>query len=210
MKTVLCYGDSNTYGYNPEDMTRYPKDARWTTILDGLLPAKYEVIPEGLNGRTTAFDREGDDIKNGLRHLVPILHSHRPLDIVIFMLGTNDCNTEVDAKAKDIAEGMEKLIMKTREASLAKQSYLPVIIVVAPAHISSSCKEGPFAYEFDDDSISKSIALSDEYRKLCKRHGCVFADGGDIEVSDIDGIHLSRQGHKQLAHLLAETVLSIG
>ena len=209
MKTVLCYGDSNTYGYDPENGMRYPKEKRWTFILQSLLSEGYEVIAEGLNGRTTAFDREGEDIKNGLRHLVPILHSHRPLDIVIFMLGTNDCNSEVNAKAKDIASGMEKLILKTKEASLLKQSYLPKIIVIAPARISPSCKEGPFAHEFEDDSIRKSKALSEEYEKLCKKHGCIFLDAKDVRVSDTDGIHLSEEGHEKLAHLLAEAILSI-
>ncbi len=209
MKTILCYGDSNTYGYVPGTGTRYPKGERWTDILQSLLPADFEVIAEGLNGRTTAYDREGDDIKNGLRHMVPILHSHRPLHIVIFMLGTNDCNAELNITVKDIRDGMEKLIVKAKEAIPLKQSDPFRIIVVAPPHISPSYKGGPFHGQLNDGSVSKSRALSKEYEELCEKHGCVFVDARDIKVSDTDGLHLTSEAHDKLGHLIARTVLSL-
>ena len=209
MKNIICYGDSNTHGYDPSTGLRYPKDRRWTSILQRLLPEGYDVIDEGLNGRTTAFDREGEDVKNGLRHLVPILYSHRPLDIVIFMLGTNDCNTELSIEVSDIKEGMERLIIKTREAALEKQNYLPSIIVVAPPCISYSYRGGPFDGKFNDHSVEKSMSLSREYRELCDKLSCVFADASAIKVSDLDGLHLGPEGHEKLAHLLAETVIGL-
>ena len=108
--SVLCYGDSNTYGYDPHTGGRYPYDKRWTTLLGNLLGSRYEVIPEGLNGRTTAYDRPGAAWKNGERSLIACLGTHKPVDYVIIMLGTNDCNADLGLSAGDIADGRETLV----------------------------------------------------------------------------------------------------
>ena len=79
MKTVLCYGDSNTYGYNPENGLRYSEDERWTGVLKSLLGPAYNVIEEGCNGRTTIYDDPLEGWKNGKDYLKPCLNSHKPL-----------------------------------------------------------------------------------------------------------------------------------
>ena len=91
MWEILCYGDSNTWGYNPSTKERYDRYERWTGILQFTLGDEYHVIEEGLNGRTTVWDEpiEGE-YKNGKTYLVSCLESHKPLDLVIIMLGTND------------------------------------------------------------------------------------------------------------------------
>ena len=33
MKTVVCFGDSNTWGFDPETKERFPLDVRWTGVL---------------------------------------------------------------------------------------------------------------------------------------------------------------------------------
>lgn len=90
MTTILCYGDSNTYGYNPVNGLRYPKDVRWTGVLQKMLGEEYEVIEEGCNGRTTVFEDAKEPWKAGLGYLRPCLNTHKPIDFVIMMLGSND------------------------------------------------------------------------------------------------------------------------
>ncbi len=90
IKTILCYGDSNTYGYVPETGMRYPRDIRYPGRLQNLFGEEYTVIEEGCNGRTTIHDDPIDGWKNGLDYLKPCLNSHKPIDIVILMLGSND------------------------------------------------------------------------------------------------------------------------
>ena len=90
MKTILCYGDSNTWGYNPATTERSSRDERWTGILRRELDDGYLVIEEGLNGRTTVWDDPIEGYKNGKEYLIPCLETHKPLDLVIIMLGTND------------------------------------------------------------------------------------------------------------------------
>ena len=91
MKTILCFGDSLTWGYDPVGPGRHAHDVRWPSVLEAELGGKARVIAEGLNGRTTVFDdfAAGAD-RNGARVLPTLLTSHAPLDLVIIMLGTND------------------------------------------------------------------------------------------------------------------------
>ena len=105
MKTVLCYGDSNTYGYNPENGLRYNEDERWTGILKSLLGPGYNIIEEGCNGRTTIYDDPLEGWKNGKDYLKPCLNSHKPIDIIILMLGSNDLKNYFGASSRDIANG---------------------------------------------------------------------------------------------------------
>ena len=101
MKTIVCYGDSNTYGYNPENGFRYEYEERWTTILQKELKDSAIVIPEGLNGRTTSFEDELRPGRNGATYLDPCLHSHGPIDLVVLMLGTNDLKIRFQATPTD-------------------------------------------------------------------------------------------------------------
>ena len=210
MKTVLCYGDSNTYGYNPSNGLRYPKEIRWTTILQNLLGEEYDVIPEGLNGRTTAYDRQDGAFKNGLTALPFILDTHRPLDYVIFMLGTNDCNKDLKLSADDIKIGMEKLIKETLYDMPIMQGYMPKIIIVVPAAIKDNYKNSPFSDQLDEDSIKKSRAIAPLYKELAYKYKLEYLNCLDeLEVSSIDSEHLTVDAHNKLAHLLKDKIYQL-
>jgi len=105
MRRILCYGDSNTWGCIPISAARYGEDIRWPGVLAGLLGAEYRIIEEGLNGRTTVFDDPLQEGRNGKTYLLPCLLSHRPLDVVVLMLGTNDMKQRYGLPAEDIARG---------------------------------------------------------------------------------------------------------
>ena len=134
-KTILCYGDSNTYGYNPLNGLRYAKGIRWTGCLQEMLGEEYSIIEEGCNGRTTVFDDPLEGWKNGLDYLRPCLNSHKPIDIVILMLGSNDLKTTFGATAKEIADGVEILVDVIKTFSMEKQGFEPVIILLSPPEI---------------------------------------------------------------------------
>lgn len=78
---VLCFGDSNTHGAPSADptYTRLPADRRWTGVLQTLLGAGFDVVEEGLNGRTTDADYDDRPGCNGRQYLVPFLQTHQPL-----------------------------------------------------------------------------------------------------------------------------------
>ena len=206
--SVLCYGDSNTYGYDPSTGGRYPYDKRWTTILDGMLGDRYEVIPEGLNGRTTAYDRPGASWKNGISSFTACLGTHKPVDYIIIMLGTNDCNASLGLSAQQIADGMETLVRIVEREAPGLQGYVPEVIVTAPAAIQGDIGQSPFAFELTSESVQKSADIAPLYSEIAKRHGARFADASSgIEVSS-DCEHLSEEGHRQIAELLRDTIVS--
>lgn len=206
--SVLCYGDSNTYGYDPNTGGRYPYDTRWTTLLGGMLGDRYEVISEGLNGRTTAYDRPGAVWKNGAGSFVSCLGTHKPVDCVIIMLGTNDCDEEMGLSAADIAEGMETLVKMVEDETPALQGYVPEIIVAAPAAIQGDISLSPFAGKLTQESVRKSVDIGPLYREIAERHGVRFADAtSGIEVST-DCEHLTEDGHRQIAGLFCEVLMA--
>jgi len=210
-KTVLCFGDSNTYGYDPHDGGRYPEDVRWTNILANKLGAGYNIIAEGLNGRTTAYDRPDGAWKNGLPYLTPCIGSHKPVDILIFMLGTNDCNIELGLSAEDIADGMERLVSTAEESARELQGYVPQMIIVVPGAIRPELEGTPFEDQLDDSSVQKSHGIAPLYEKTAQEHGCLFLDGSDsLEVTPIDCEHLTENGHSTLAGLLYDIIIRIG
>lgn len=208
---ILCYGDSNTYGYNPNPYSyRYPYDKRWTSILQSKLGPDYVVSPEGLNGRTTAYDRPGAPWKNGKSGLIYSLVTHKPLDIVVLMLGTNDCLADLGLTADDIAAGMESLVEIVEKMTPETQTYVPEIIIVAPGAIRADFRGRPFEAELDDGSVRKAREIAPLYEKIAKKHGCRFIDATEsAEVSEFDSMHLSEKGHMKLAELIYSEICEL-
>lgn len=208
MIRILCYGDSNTYGYEPET-GRFPVEKRWITILGSMLGETCRLINEGQNGRTTAFDSYGGHADNGLASLGDCLARNTPVDIVIFMLGTNDCAAQLNLSPEDIATGMEQLVLEVQRCSHGRHGGAPHSIVVAPPAIREGYGQSPFAFQLDANSVRKSGAIVALYRELAKRHSCLFLDASDLDVSAYDCEHLTAEGHRALADRLYPLIRAI-
>ena len=208
MVRILCYGDSNTYGYNPENTFRYPSDVRWTGRLSSLLGKNFEVIEEGLNNRTTALEPEGEPWRSGLYYLEPCLRSHIPINVFILMLGSNDMKKCFHQTADEIGEHIRQCITKIRQVSAEKNpTGQPCkIILISPFLITDDIKKADYADEFGGDfsiDLSKQLALI--YRQIAEEEDCVYLNGAEItSPSEMDGLHLDPEGHKKLAETLAE------
>lgn len=116
-KTILCFGDSNTHGYNSSNNGRFTETERWTCLLDAYLGSDYRVIEEGLGGRTTVFDDPIFEGLSGYPYLFPCMMSHEPVDLLIIMLGTNDVKERFSATPANIAKGLERLTLKAIHTS---------------------------------------------------------------------------------------------
>ena len=205
MKTVLCYGDSNTYGYNPSDGLRYPKSVRWTGLLQEMLGEDFAVIEEGCNGRTTVFDDIEEPWKNGLPYLRPCLYTHKPVDVVILMLGSNDLKEYFHASAEQIAGGAGRLVDVIKEFTRVKQGFIPQIFLVSPPEIGEGIGHSPFFGHFQLDAIDRSREFPKYYKKVARDKGCVFVNAAErVKASEEDSLHLSPEGHKALAKMLFE------
>jgi len=193
MKTIVCYGDSNTYGYNPENGFRYEYEERWTTILQKELKDSAIVIPEGLNGRTTSFEDELRPGRNGATYLDPCLHSHGPIDLVVLMLGTNDLKIRFQATPTDIGKGIDRLIKMIKSITPQKRQdgRSAKILLMAPPHF--------------ERGISYSKRLAPIYEDWAKFHNIEFLDAAKYaKASEIDACHLTRESHRKLGEMVAK------
>lgn len=200
MKTVLCYGDSNTYGYDPLTGLRYPENVRWTGRLKALLGDEYRVIEEGCNGRTTIFDDPLEGWKNGLGYLRPCLNSHKPVDIVIMMLGSNDLKEIFHASPEQIAEGAKILVKVIQDFTREKQGFESRIILVSPPEIGEGIRYSPFYGSFHENAIKRSREFPQWYRKAAEEFHCIFFNAAEyIQPSREDSLHLAPESHARLA-----------
>lgn len=211
MRTVLCFGDSNTYGQIPggTPLERFgPKD-RWPGVLRAELGPGWYVVEEGLSGRTTVYDDpiEGE-IKNGRRYLRPCLMSHAPIDLVILMLGTNDLKARFNQPASEVAMGMGCLVHDIRELALGPGGTTPEIMLVSPPPMLDDIHEWASIFA---GAQAKSHELALQFEIMADSLGVHFFDAGSVIASDpADGFHLSKQAHHDLGHALAGEVVSIG
>ena len=206
MLEVLCFGDSNTWGYSPVNGQRYPRSVRWTGVLQAALGSDFRVIEEGLNGRTTVWEDPVEGDKMGKRHLPPCLESHAPLDLVVLLLGTNDLKKRYSAPASDIAAGAGVLVDIVISSHAGKDGAAPPVLLLAPPPLGKlSAFDGMF-----EDGTEKSGKLGKLYREVARLRGCAFLDTADlIRSSDLDGIHLEEKEHKALGLAVAKEVKKI-
>lgn len=210
MRTVLCFGDSNTHGTQAlrhlGDRRRLKKADRWPSVMGAALGANYDVIAEGHPGRTTVFKDpiEGPE-KSGLRALQVLLESHRPIDLVLVMLGTNDTKARFGLRAADIALGVEKIATHIARSDCGPEGQAPKALVIAPAHI----KETGVLAEMFAGAAAKSAALGGYLEKAAQRLGHGFVDlHGIARVDPVDGIHLDQAAHKAIGTHVAAAVAS--
>ena len=203
MRTVLSYGDSNTWGYEPTTGKRFPEEARWPGVLARELGEGFRVIEEALNGRTTVRDDPVEEYKNGKDYLRPCLESHAPLDVVILALGVNDLKARFFASASDVADGAGVLVSIVQRSGAALNGGSPTVLLVAPPPVGVLTE---LALMFAG-AEEKSRGFSRQYRRVAQKYGCVLLDAGEVvRVSDRDGIHLEAGEHRKLGEAMAASV----
>lgn len=198
MKKVLCFGDSNTYGFVPGKCTRYDKNTRWTGVLQSLCRNELEVIEAGCNNRTAFIDNPAGIEQTGYKILPKYLKAEY-FDIIILAIGVNDLQLFFKPTLKEFEQGIEKLIKITKELSPKSK-----IILTCPAKLNlDGINNGIFNYQFDEISVEKSYHLPQIYKKLAEKHACKLVDLNEIaKVSPLDGLHFSAESHKTIAENL--------
>ena len=206
MKTILCYGDSLTWGYDAASLGRHALADRWPSVLAAALGEGIEVIAEGLNGRTTAFDDHlaGAD-RNGARMLPTILTTHAPLDLIIFMLGANDMKPWIHGSAVAAKQGIERLIAIVRGHDYPFDWPAPQMLIVAPPAVTRT-DNAEFKEMFaGGDEASKRLAP--QYSALADEAGCGFFDAGTVATTTpLDGVHLDAENTRRIGQALAPLV----
>ena len=206
---ILCYGDSNTWGYIPgSDHQRYGNQERWTKLLANALGERFEVIEEGLNSRTLISNdpRPGKEGKNGYEYLIPCLDTHDPIDLVILMLGTNELKETYGKTVAEIGYLLEEYFVKTilnRKSQISNQC--PKLLIITPVEVNENAERAKEIYKGAEEKSKKLNAI---YQAIAEKYGCAFLSNESLETG-IDGVHLTKESHQKLAEILVERIKEV-
>jgi lysophospholipase L1-like esterase len=207
MKTILCYGDSITWGSDAETGGRHDFADRWPNVLQAALGPDIQIIAEGLRGRTTAFDEHlADCDRNGARILPTVLYTHAPIDLVIILLGSNDMKPAIAGTALAAMQGMRRLVELTKfNAMRDGQSEPPAVLIVAPPPL---CETANTEYSaMFAGGVEQSRMLASFYADLADEWGCGFFDAGSVaETTPVDGVHLDAENTRAIGRGLEPIV----
>ena len=212
MRTILCFGDSNTHGVTAtEGAPRLGPCERWPGVMLPVLDERnggggWRLVEEGQSGRTTCHDDpiEGAH-RNGLTGLLIALETHRPIDVIVIMLGTNDLKMRFSLPASDIALGVERLVQTVRrgpQAPYGPGGRDPAIVLVSPPLVEEVGRLGAMF----QGAAATSRRLAPAIRAVAEAHGCAFADAAQVASAGADGVHFEAEDHARLGRLVAQTV----
>lgn len=206
MKQILCFGDSNTWGLIPGTKSRYDWNVRWTSRLQEKLGhTSYRVIEEGLCGRTTIFEDELREGRRGVDFLPVLLESHGMPDVIVLMLGTNDCKSIYHASAELIGKGIERLLEQIR-----RQSPDSTVLLVSPIRLGNGVGEEGYDPEFDEHSVQVSMELPKVYQRIARERGLAYLAASDVaRPSEVDREHLDATGHADFAQAVYEKLCTL-
>jgi len=214
MKTIVVFGDSLTWGYDPANdqlppgskVRRFSDEQRWPGVMLRELGDGYRIIVEGLVGRTTVWDDPLEPGRSGAAHLIPILDSQSPLDLVIIMLGTSDLQKHLGVSARDIARGAGILVDQALHNAAGDFVGLPKVLLVSPPHLGEHVTELVQSPDFGG-GLAKSMKLAEQFQITANRYGVPFFDAATVaEPSETDQVHLDVEQHANLGRAIAPLV----
>lgn len=211
-KHIVCFGDSNTHGYCAVTNGRFDEDERWCCLLQKMLGKDYLVIEEGLSGRTTSFTDPIHEGLNGLDYIYPCLMSHEPVDLLVIMLGTNDTKERFGASPACISLGLKRLIDKAVSTTDCWNNATANILIVSPQNIDKRYETSNVGETMGRGCAEKSEGLAKKFAEIAQLTGCHFMDADKVitaPVNDIDYMHLTLEGHRQLAEALAKKITEL-
>lgn len=205
---ILCIGDSNTWGYNPENGWRH--ENRWTKVLQKLMPEN-EIVEEGMNGRTLLSVDPFIKERCGITGLKMLLMSHKPIDLVVVMLGTNELETSFECSAEYVAKGIEEFIKVIGDKLMWDRFDVPRLLVVSPVLIREELiVNGDVFGGYDEKSVRESQRMAGVIEEVCKNYEVDFMNAADYaEASLTDNLHMDEENHGKLAAALDKKLRGI-
>ena len=211
-RTVVCYGDSNTWGYTPGSGVRFDEKTRWTGRLQTLLGKEYRVAECGMNARTTSFDDPFRDYLNGRHGLVHCMVAAKPVDLLIISLGTNDLKYGTVYRS---AKGLDALLDVAVHANTYMPGSSPVyrdeprILVISPIALHEELDRKLPGHEMNG-KLDDSRKFAAVYREVCQKWQVYFLDAAQTaSASEIDCVHMDAVSHAALTEEVYHAVQKI-
>jgi len=218
---VLCFGDSNTYGTcrrdadtvgtptKDPDYVRLHADRRWPGVLQRLLGDGYDVLEEGLNGRTTEVEDEDRPGLDGRAYFVPCLLSHQPLDVVVVMLGGNDLKPSYGRPMEAIAGSLRGYVDDVAANASGRRGQVPTTILVGHTVVDDTA---PHYRDIVGENVDPGLPrrfqeLSTVVGRVARERGVIYVDPAQVARPGSDGVHLSLDSHARLAELVASVIV---
>lgn len=200
MKKILCYGDSNTFGFNPLNGKRFDEKTRWSGILKKALFENYDIVEKGLNNRTAFVNNPNGIEYNTNVHLLKILETYNDIEYLILSVGVNDFQFQYDLNSKTLESELKALLEK-----ILNKNIKPIIIL--PSKLDEKIFNGYFSCLFNEKSILKSKELSKIYQKIATELNCQFIDISTFTTpSEIDGLHYDETSHRLIAQEIIKLI----
>ena len=216
MKHILCYGDSNTWGFVPgTGGQRHPFETRWTGVMGGILGTEYRIIEEAMNGRTTIWENPMMDVRvsaNGLAYFPIAITSQKPLDLIILMLGSNDLKVRYGMTVRDITMCIGQFIKYIKDnPNCGPDGRAPKFLLVSPPPFNPEVMKTPQGDSMGGEAgYVRSTQLAAAFEQRAKDTGCYFFDAATAaKASAKDGLHLEAEEHLSLGKAMAAKVLEI-
>ena len=208
---IVCFGDSLTWGWKPQDFTRFPEDVRWPGVLQDRLGSDFQIIEEGQSSRTINCDDPAEGEKNGSKYIIPCIESHYPFDMLIVMLGTNDCKEKFSLCSLNIMVEMRTFLEKVISYSHFKWNDSIKILLMSPPHMGENIEKSWLGEMFHlHNGVRKSKELAPYYKMIADTLKIDFMDAAKIvKASNFDSIHLDAENQIKLGEAVAEKVKSI-
>lgn len=209
-RRIVCFGDSNTWGFDAEKNGRFLEIERWPSLLREKLSNEFQVIEEGLSGRRSVVDDPLFEGLNAFNYIHPCLMSHSPMELIIIMLGTNDTKERFNLTSYNIAQGILRLALKAKSIPAGVQGTYPEVLVIAPPSIGAAYADTEIGKAMGRLCAEKSLAFPIYLVDLLKDEQIHFmATEGLVSMNNIDFMHLDREGHKILSGLVANKIIEI-
>lgn len=201
---ILCFGGLNTWGRKPDaGGQRFNRGERWSGILSAELGPRFHVVEEGLDGRTTIFDDPLAPCRNASTQLAPCLDSHKPLDVVLLMLGTSDLQNHIAAAPETIAAGVARLGTEVLASEAWPGGGSPQLVIIAPPVIAGPQRGSPAPEHAERVSHLLPALLARTASSL----GCRYIDSNTAVGESQSGLVLDAESHRRLALALVPLIV---
>lgn len=210
MKTIVCFGDTNTWGVDPKTDCRLPFEKRWTGILTKELMQEYRVLEEGQAGRTILCNDPVEKYKNGMEYLMPCLQSHMPVDLLVIMLGTVQLKSRFHQTAEDIAIGLEYVLKEVLASGTGVDGKEPQILLMSPVAVGNVENTWLSSVFTMPDTRERQKKFKGLYKEISERLQIHFLAAEDYaDTSELDGIHIAEDSHYPFAMAVADKIREI-